>query len=90
MKLRAIDNVTPPHMVYGRGRYQVLPCVLKAQQPNELFKSCHRGIANTIACQPSLRLLLIFHHAARRRACTSSADKAAGVTPGTLPAAARL
>ncbi len=70
---------------------EILPPVFLGKQFGEAFQPRHGlVVALRQSPEPVPRLAFVGDHAASRRAWTSSAASAAGVTPGTRPAAASV
>lgn len=101
-QLGAVRNVPQPQLAFRRFAYEVLAFVLFKKKPREAIEASHR-ITVRPSLDISARRALVLEdraHAAfgalsafsasLRRAWTSSAASAAGVTPDTRPAAASV
>src|SRR5690606_19181289 len=86
--LQAVREVPLPHGFEARGGHQVLPLVLRDEKRGEPLKTGKPGGVDAVGAKGA-RFGFTRYHAALR-ANTSTAASAAGVTPRTLPAAARF
>ena len=91
-QLRRISNMPDPDVFKAGRRDKVLTLVFVAQQSHQAFKPGNGfRCALSLASEPVPGFGFVRNrHAARRRAWTSKAAKAAGVIPGTRPAAASV
>src|SRR5690606_39641000 len=87
-QLQAVREVPLPDRFEARGRHQVLPLVLRDEKRGEPLKTGKPGCVGAVGAEGA-RCGFARDHAALR-AKTSTAASAAGVTPRTLPAAARF
>src|SRR5690606_14500446 len=91
-QLQAVGKVALPDRRQAVRRHEVLPLVLLGEHGGEALEPRDSaGIGGALGTKRPCRVFSLDHAAsAFRRAKTSSAASAAGVTPRTLPAAARL
>lgn len=91
-QLRTVGDMSLPDDVQTASGDQVLPLVLSHQFDDEMIQLGHCSLRAKSGGKITRLAFVVDHADSRSRflAWTKSAESAAGVTPGTLPAAAKV